>query len=42
MAKNPDVLRLLKHHVYDVRPTAPDSSFQNDPGERPHQDIVTS
>jgi hypothetical protein len=42
MAKNPDVLRLLEHHGYDVRPTAPDSSFQNAPGERPHQDIGTS
>jgi hypothetical protein len=42
MAKNPDVLRLLERHGYGVRPTAPDSSFQNAPGERPHQDIGTS
>jgi hypothetical protein len=38
MAKNPDFLRLLEHHGYDVRPTVPDSSFQNAPGERPHQE----
>jgi hypothetical protein len=42
MAKNPDVLRLLEHHGYYVRPTAPDSSFQNAPGERPHQDVGNS
>jgi hypothetical protein len=42
MSKNPDVLGLLEKRGYDVRPTALDSSFQNAPGERPHQDRGTS
>jgi hypothetical protein len=42
MVKNPDILGLIEKHGYDIRPTAPDSSFQNAPGERPHQDIGTS
>jgi hypothetical protein len=42
MAKNPDGRRLLEHQGYDSRHNVPDSSFQNDPGERPHQDIGTS
>jgi hypothetical protein len=40
MACNPDVLDLLKKHDYIVRPTAPDSSFQNAPSERPHSTIA--
>jgi hypothetical protein len=42
MANNPDLLGLLDKHGYDISPTAPDSSFQNSPGERPHQDSGTS
>jgi hypothetical protein len=41
MAKNPDVLGLLEKYGYDVQPTTPDPSFQNAPGECPHQDIGT-
>jgi hypothetical protein len=40
MARNPNVLDLLEKHDYIVRPTAPDSSFQNAPGERPHSTIT--
>jgi hypothetical protein len=32
----------ITHHAYAIRPTAPESSFQNAPGERPHQDIGAS
>jgi hypothetical protein len=39
LAKNGDVQKLLAHHDYAIRPTAPVSSFQNAPGERPRQDI---
>jgi hypothetical protein len=39
LSNNGDVQKLLAHHDYAVRPTAPASSFQNAPGERPHQDI---
>jgi hypothetical protein len=42
MDKNTNVLGLLDKYGYDVRPTAPDLSFQNVPGERPHQDIDAS
>eukprot|EP00957_Ditylum_brightwellii_P177425 13514692-Ditylum_brightwellii.AAC.1 len=31
---------LLQHHGYNVRPTAPDASYQNTPVERPHQTIT--
>jgi hypothetical protein len=39
LANNGDVQKLLAYHGYTIRPTAPASSFQNAPGERPHQDI---
>jgi hypothetical protein len=39
LANNGDVQKLLAHRGYTLRPTAPASSFQNAPGERPHQDI---
>jgi hypothetical protein len=39
LSNNGDVQKLLAHHGYAIRPTAPASSFQNAPGERPHQDI---
>jgi hypothetical protein len=39
IANNGDVQKLLAHHGYALRPTAPASSFQNAPGERPRQDI---
>jgi hypothetical protein len=39
LANNGDVQKLLAHHGYTIRPTYPSSSFQNAPGERPHQDI---
>jgi hypothetical protein len=39
LANNGDVHKLLAHHGYTIRPTAPASSFQNAPGESPHQDI---
>jgi hypothetical protein len=39
LANNGDVQKLLAHHGYTLRPTHPASSFQNAPGERPHQDI---
>jgi hypothetical protein len=42
LANNGDVQKLLAHHGYALRPTAPASSFQNAPGERPHQDIGAS
>jgi hypothetical protein len=42
ITKNHDVIGLLEKYGYDTRPTAPASSFQNAPGERPHQDTGTS
>jgi hypothetical protein len=39
LANNGDVQKLLAHRGYTLRPTAPASSFQNAPGERPHQNI---
>jgi hypothetical protein len=39
LANNGDVQKLLAQHGYILRPTAPASYFQNDPGKRPHQDI---
>jgi hypothetical protein len=39
LSNNGDVQKLLTHNGYTLRPTAPDLSFQNAPGERPHQDI---
>jgi hypothetical protein len=38
MVNNGEVQKLLAHHVYNIQPSAPASSFQNAPGERPHQD----
>jgi hypothetical protein len=42
LANNGDIQKLLTHHAYAIRPTAPASSFRNAPGERPHQDIGAS
>jgi hypothetical protein len=39
MVNNGEVQKLLTHHGYSIHPTDPASSFQNAPGERPHQDI---
>jgi hypothetical protein len=39
---NGDIHKLLAHQPYAILPTAPASSFQNAPGERPHQDIGAS
>jgi hypothetical protein len=39
LANNGDVHELLAHHDYAILPTAPASSFQNAPGERPHHNI---
>jgi hypothetical protein len=39
LANNGDIKKLLAHHDYFIRPTDPDSSFKNAPGQHPHQDI---
>ena len=39
LAKHTKVCDLLDRHGYSIRPTAPDASWQNSPGERPHQTI---
>jgi hypothetical protein len=39
LSNNGEVQKLLAHHGYAIIPTSPASSFQNAPGERPHQDI---
>jgi hypothetical protein len=35
-----DIVQLFNHAGYHVEPTAPDSSHQNGPGERPHRTIA--
>ena len=39
LGRNREVLKLFKKAGYDVERTAPDSSHQNGPGERPHRSI---
>ena len=39
MGKSPEIVRLFERAGYSVEPTAPHSSHQNGPGERPHQTI---
>eukprot|EP00957_Ditylum_brightwellii_P193616 14744226-Ditylum_brightwellii.AAC.1 len=33
LGKHPEVQLLLQQHRYNIRPTAPDASYQNAPGE---------
>eukprot|EP00957_Ditylum_brightwellii_P201370 15325339-Ditylum_brightwellii.AAC.1 len=40
LGKHPEVQLLLQQHGCNARPTAPDTSYQNAPGERPHQTIA--
>eukprot|EP00957_Ditylum_brightwellii_P144279 10992447-Ditylum_brightwellii.AAC.1 len=40
LRKHPEVNLLLQQHQHNVRPTAPDTSYQNAPGERQHQTIA--
>eukprot|EP00957_Ditylum_brightwellii_P118939 9071193-Ditylum_brightwellii.AAC.1 len=40
LSKHPEVNLLLQQHGYNVRPTAPDASYQNAPGKRLHQTIA--
>jgi hypothetical protein len=41
LANNGDVQKVMAHHDYAIIPTVSASSFQNSPGERPHQYIET-
>jgi hypothetical protein len=39
LGRSNEVLNLLEKHGYEIRPTAPEASYQNAPAERPHQTI---
>jgi hypothetical protein len=39
LGRCPDVIKLFEKAGYSIEPTAPASSYQNGPGERPHQTI---
>eukprot|EP00957_Ditylum_brightwellii_P029521 2230740-Ditylum_brightwellii.AAC.1 len=39
LGRNVEVKKLVTKHGYDIRPTGPDPSHQNSPGERPHKTI---
>jgi hypothetical protein len=39
LGHSPEIVKLFEDAGYHVEPTAPDSSHQNAPGERPHQTI---
>jgi hypothetical protein len=39
LGHSPEVVKLFEDAGYNIEPTAPDSSHQNAPGERPHQTI---
>jgi hypothetical protein len=39
LAYNKEINAIILHHGYVVRPTGGDASYQNAPGERPHQTI---
>eukprot|EP00957_Ditylum_brightwellii_P114215 8707907-Ditylum_brightwellii.AAC.1 len=42
LEKHPEVNLLLQQHGYNVRITALDASYQNSPGEQPHQTIANA
>ena len=39
LGQNEDIKALLIKHGYDIKPTAPDASYQNSPAEQPHEAI---
>eukprot|EP00957_Ditylum_brightwellii_P134781 10276000-Ditylum_brightwellii.AAC.1 len=39
LGKNAKAKKLLTKHGYDIRPTGPNTSHQNSPGERPQETI---
>ena len=40
--KHPEVQLLLQQYGYNIRPTAPDASYQNAPDEKPYQTIANA
>jgi hypothetical protein len=39
LANNKDINAIIIHHGYVIRPKGGDASYQNVPGEQPHQTI---